>query len=132
MKSVSSIFGRFILFLMVLAIGTFVILFVLEIVAIAIPPVQSYLSCPTGSNIEYTWVQESWDKPGQKTMERACKDSAGIKHEAFSDDVYKQRQFNLFLPISFVLMLGIEILWVIIRALTKKRPAQTNAAQVNQ
>ena len=127
MKTLGSIFGRLLLFLIVLAIGTFVMLFILEIVAIPIPPVQTYLSCPAGSNIEYTWVQESWDRPGQKTMERACKDSAGIKHEAFSDDVYKDRQFKLFLPISFVLMLGIETLWVIIQALRKKRPVQANA-----
>lgn len=128
MKTPGSILGQIVLFLVVLAIGTYVMLFILEIVAIPIPPVQTYLSCPTGSNIEYTYVQESWNKPGEKTMERACMDSAGVKHDAFSNDVYNQRQYSLFMPVSFVLMLMIEILWVVTRALRKKSQVQKSAA----
>jgi hypothetical protein len=124
MKRPSVILTRIVLYLIVLIVGTYVMLFTLEIIAIAIPSVQTYLSCTEGTTINYEWVQKSWDSPGQKTMERHCLDNKGNQSTVFPDDVYNQRQHNLFMPIAFVIMLVVEILLVTIYYIRKKSLAR--------
>ena len=113
MKMPGSILIRIMLCLIILAVGTYIIFIALEIAAIPVPFVQTYLSCPQETTIKYTWVQESWDQPGEKTMEKACLDNNGKQHEGFSDAVYFQRENNLFMPIGFAIMLIIEVAWII-------------------
>jgi len=119
MKMPGSILTRAMLYLIILAVGTYVILIILEIAAMPISSVQTYLSCPQETTLKYTWVQESWDQPGEKTMEKTCVDNNGKVHEGFSDSVYFQRENNLFLPIAFVIMLVIEVSWVIVHVIRK-------------
>jgi hypothetical protein len=121
MKTLGAFLIRIIVYLIVLAAGSYVMLFILEIVAIPIPQVQTYLACPKGTTIKYTWVQESWDHPGEKTMEKSCLDEGGIKQTAFSDEIYNQRQRELFLPVGFALMAVIEVVWLSIRAIKRKK-----------
>jgi hypothetical protein len=94
-------------------------LFVLEIIAIPIPPVQTYLSCPEGSTIDYSMQKQTYDRPGQTSVIRACIDNEGKNQPAFSNDIYNQRQHNLFLPIGFGMMFVIEIIWIAARFLIK-------------
>ena len=94
-------------------------LFILEISAIPIPPVQTYLSCPAESTIDYSMQKQTYDRPGETSMIRTCIDASGQNQPAFSNDVYNQRQFNLFLPIGFVSMLIIEIIWIAVRFLIR-------------
>ena len=115
MKMPGSILTRLTLFLIILAVGTYAIFMILEIAAMPISSVQTYLSCPQETTIKYTWAQESWDQPGEKT----CVDDNGKVHEGFSDSVYFQRENNLFLPIAFVIMLVIEVSWVIVHVIRK-------------
>ena len=110
---------RLTLFLIILAVGTYAIFMILEIAAMPISSVQTYLSCPQETTIKYTWVQESWDQPGEKTMEKTCVDDNGKVHEGFSDAVYFQRENNLFMPIGFVIMLVIEVSGIIVYAIRK-------------
>ena len=119
MNSIGGIFLRIFIFLLVLAAGTFILLFLLEIIAIPIPPVQSYLSCPPGSNIDYAMKKQPYDRPGQTSMVRACLDANGKNTEAFSNEIYNQRQFNLFLPIGFGLTLLGEFIWMEVRFLKR-------------
>jgi hypothetical protein len=123
MKKPGTILIQTVLYLIVLIFGTYVMLFTLEIIAIAIPPVQTYLSCAEGTTINYEWVQKSWDSPGQKSMERHCLDNKGNQSAVFPDDVYNQRQHNLFMPIAFVIMLVVETLLVTIYYIRKKNRA---------
>ncbi|MEI7847972.1 MAG: hypothetical protein WCK35_19380 [Chloroflexota bacterium] len=108
MKTLRFIFTWIVLPLIVLFVGTYVMLFILEIVAIPIPSVQTSLSCAEGTSINYEWVQKSWDSPGQTTMERHCVDKNGNQSAVFSDEVYNQKQGELFMPIAFVSMLVVE------------------------
>jgi hypothetical protein len=119
MKMPGSLLTRVILYLIILAVGTFVIFIALEIAAIPISSVQTYLSCPQETTIKYTWVQESWDQPGEKTMEKTCLDNNGKQQEGFSDAVYFQRENNLFMPIGFASMFVIEVSWIIAHSIKK-------------
>jgi hypothetical protein len=70
MKTQGIILTRVILSLIILAVGTYITFIILEIVAIPITAVQTYLSCPEETNIKYIWVKESWNQPGETTMEK--------------------------------------------------------------
>jgi hypothetical protein len=124
MKTPGTILTRIILYLIILAVGTYVLCFILEMVAIPIPPLQTYFSCPEGTTVQYTWVQESWDSPGEKTMERGCIDQNGKNQDTLPDEVYSQRQYNLFMPISFAIMFIGEVAWVGLHPNRKKGRAQ--------
>ena len=100
--------------LIVLVVGTYVMFLMLEIVASPIPAVQTGLSCAEGTSINYEWVQKTWDSPGQTTMERHCLDRNGNQSAVFPDEVYNQRQRELFMPIAFVSMLVIESAFALI------------------
>lgn len=117
MQTVRTLFTRLVLYLLVLAAGTYVVLFVLEFAAIPIAPLQTYLACPQGTSLQTAWVQETWDQPGQTTLVKSCMDAGGVEQPAFSDLTYNQRQYNLFLPFSFVIMLLIEVAWLVVSAL---------------
>ena len=126
MKTPGIILTRVILSLIILAVGTYVIFIILEIVAIPSPAVQTYLSCPEETNIKYIWVKESWNQPGETTMEKNCIDSSGRKHDAFPDNIYFQREYNLFMPIGFAIMLVIEVVWLVIFSIKKGPGAKRN------
>jgi hypothetical protein len=116
-----TVLARIILYLVILAVGTYVLFLILEIAAIPIPSAQTYLSCPQGTTIKYTWVRESWNQPGETTMEKACIDNNGKERDGFSDDVYGQREYDLFMPISFVIMLVGEAIWLVFFYIIRKR-----------
>jgi len=128
MNPFASILIRIFIYLIALAVGTFVMLFLLEIIAIPIPPLQTYLSCPAGSTIEYSMQKQPYDRPGETTLVRACLDSSGKNQTAFSDELYNQRQFNLFLPLGFASMLIIEIIWIAVRFLIRLNRRRQNHA----
>jgi hypothetical protein len=121
MQKQGHLWGRILLFLIALAAGTFVLLFVFEIAAIPIAPVQTYLACPQGTTIRYTWVHASWDKPGEQTMEKACVNPDGVKKDVFSNAVYNQRQYDLFLPVGFASTLALEGAWGGVRSLRRRK-----------
>jgi len=124
MKRFNNILVRIILYLIVLAGGTYALFFILEIAAIPIPSAQTYLSCPEGTTIKYTWVKETWNQPGETTMEKACITDNGKDQTAFSDEVYNQRRYNLLMPISFFSTLVVEIAWVLAAYARQRGAAQ--------
>lgn len=99
--------GRLVLYLIILAVGTYVIGFILNVVAIWIPPAASYVFCPEGTTIVYSWTQTSYDEPGQKSLGGTCVDAQGKNHPKLPDEVVTPREYQLFMPLGFAIMIFI-------------------------
>jgi hypothetical protein len=61
-------------------------------------------------------------------MERHCLDNHSNQSAVFSDDVYNQRQHDLFMPIAFVIMLVVEIALAVIYSIRKKSQVQKESS----
>ena len=55
-------------------------------------------------------------------------DGAGNEQQAFSNDIYNQRQSAMLLPASFVLALLLEASWLLWRATRRRNTASGPAA----
>ena len=69
MKSIGGLFVKLLIYIVILVVGTYVIGFVLNLVAIWIPPAATYVYCPPGTKMSYSWDQTTYDAPGQTSLD---------------------------------------------------------------
>ena len=94
-----------VVYLIVLLVGTFVIGFILNVVAIYIPPAATYIYCPPGTRMQTSWVQTSYDHPGETSLSGECVSPDGKSHPKLPDSVVTPREYLVFMPMGFVIML---------------------------
>ena len=66
---------RLVVYLVILAVGTYVLAFILNLVAIWIPPAATYVFCPEGTTMTYSWDRTSYDQPGETSLGGTCVDA---------------------------------------------------------
>ena len=107
MKSIGGLFVKLLIYIVILVVGTYVIGFVLNLVAIWIPPAATYVYCPPGTSMSYSWDQTTYDAPGQTSLGGDCVTPQGQHLQKLPDSIVNPREFQLFMPLGFAIMLMI-------------------------
>jgi len=105
MNKLGDLLVRLLVMLVILAVGTYVIGFILNLVAIYIPPAATYVYCPPGTQMTYSWSRTSYDHPGEQSLGGDCVTPQGQHLQKLPDSIVTPREFALFMPLGFAIML---------------------------
>ena len=105
MNNLGDLVVKAVIYLVVLLVGTFVIGFILNLVAIYIPPAATYIYCPPGTSMQTSWVQTSYDHPGEKSLSGECVSPDGKNYPKLPDSIVTPREYLIFMPMGFAIML---------------------------
>ncbi len=87
---------------------------VLDLGSLLVPPLLNVIKCPAGATAIQSYVQMSYDQPGQTSLVIHCQGQDGHLVDLLPDPVSNAIQYQIFYPAGVVTVLLLIGVWLVI------------------